>query len=100
MRYFFSVCLLVYAFVLRAQQHVDFIVAQDGSGDFTSVQAALNAVPDFRKNVTTIFVKRGVYKEKLTLATSKTNVKLVGEDRMNTIITYDDFASKKNRFGE
>lgn len=78
----------------------DFTVAKDGSGDFSTVQEAINAVPDFRKNKTTIFIKKGVYKEKLVLATSKTNVAFIGEDVNETILTYDDYASKKNRFGE
>jgi pectinesterase len=78
----------------------DFVVAADGSGDFKTVQEAINAVPDFRKNPTRILIRKGVYKEKLTLPTSKTNVAFVGEDRDQTILTYDDFASKKNRFGE
>jgi pectinesterase len=75
-------------------------VAKDGTGTFKTVQEAIDAVPDFRKNQTTIFIKNGVYKEKLILATSKTNVKFVGEDAMKTIITNDDFAQRKNRFGE
>ncbi|WP_167607233.1 pectinesterase family protein [Maribellus sediminis] len=78
----------------------DFVVAKDGSGDFSTVQEAIDAVPDFRKNRTTIFIKAGVYKEKLVLAASKTNVTFIGEDLEKTILTYDDFASKKNRFGE
>ena len=78
----------------------DFVVATDASGDFTTVQAAINAVPDYRRNPTTIFIRNGVYKEKLTLPGSKTNVKFIGEDWEKTILTYDDFASKKNRFGE
>jgi pectinesterase len=83
-----------------AQRKYDFIVDIKGSGDFKNVQDAIDAVPDFRKNQTTIFIRNGVYKEKLVLAASKTNVKLVGEEVTNTILTYDDFASKKNRFGE
>jgi len=78
----------------------DFTVAADGSGDFTTVQEAINAVPDFRKNRTAIFIKTGIYKEKLTLSASKTNVTFIGEDVDKTILTFDDFASKKNRFGE
>lgn len=78
----------------------DFVVAPDGSGDFRTVQEAINAVPDFRKNETRIFIKKGTYKEKLVLAGSKINVVFIGEDRDQTILTYDDFASKKNRFGE
>lgn len=78
----------------------DFVVAQDGSGDFSTVQEAIDAVPDFRKKRTTIFIKEGIYKEKLVLAASKTLVSFIGEDLENTILTYDDFAQKKNRFGE
>lgn len=82
------------------KESYDFIVAQDGSGDFRTLQDAFNAVPDFRKKQTRILLRKGVYKEKLTLATSKTNVRLMGEDLTRTVVTYDDYASKKNRFGE
>ncbi|MBF9222098.1 pectinesterase family protein [Hymenobacter ruricola] len=78
----------------------DFVVAQDGSGQYRTVQEAFNAVPDFRKKVTTIFIKKGTYKEKLVLAGSKQLVKLIGEDRDRTILTYDDYNQKKNIFGE
>ncbi|HEX8328565.1 MAG TPA: pectinesterase family protein [Hymenobacter sp.] len=78
----------------------DFVVAQDGSGKFRTVQEAFNAVPDFRKKVTTIFIKKGTYKEKLILAGSKHFVSLIGEDRDKTILTYDDYNQKKNIFGE
>ncbi|QJX47998.1 pectin esterase [Hymenobacter taeanensis] len=78
----------------------DFVVAQDGSGNYRTVQEAFNAVPDFRKKVTTIFIKNGTYKEKLILAGSKNLVKLIGEDLKNTILTYDDYNQKKNIFGE
>lgn len=78
----------------------DLIVAQDGSGNFKTVQEAINAVPDFRKKTTTIFIKKGIYKEKLVLAGSKQLVRLIGEDVDKTILTYDDWAQKKNAFGE
>lgn len=78
----------------------DFIVALDGSGDFKTVQAAINAVPDFRKQRTRVFIKTGTYKEKLVLPASKTNVTFVGESKDSTIITNDDFAQKLNSFGE
>ncbi|WP_223154564.1 pectinesterase family protein [Aestuariibaculum sediminum] len=77
-----------------------FIIDINGSGDFTSVQEAINAVPDFRKNETKIFIKNGIYKEKLVLPASKTNITFVGEDKFKTILTYDDFAQKHNKFGE
>ena len=71
---------------------VEKIVAQDGSGDYTTVQAAFDGVPDFYTGPYTIFVKNGTYYEKLLLPSSKVNVILIGEDRDNTILTYDDYA--------
>ena len=80
-------------------RHNDYVVAQDGSGDFFTVQEAINAVPDFRKEVrTTILVRKGTYKEKLIIPESKINISLIGEE--GTVLTYDGFANKKNVFGE
>jgi pectinesterase len=79
---------------------IDFIVASDGSGDFTKVQDAINTVPDLRANRTTILIKAGVYKEKLTVPPTKTNVTFIGEDTERTILTFDDYAAKPNRLGE
>lgn len=97
--FLFSMICLLSLFSVKAQER-HFTVAQDGSGDFKTVQDALNAVPDFRKVPTVIFIKNGLYKEKLILAPSKKLVKLVGESVDKTILTYDDFAAKKNIFGE
>lgn len=80
-------------------RYYDYVVAQDGSGDFFTVQEAINAVPDFRKNVrTTILVRRGVYKEKLIVPESKINISLLGQE--GAVISYDDYANKQNVFGE
>ncbi|WP_435133583.1 pectinesterase family protein [Formosa sp. A9] len=89
-------------FIVGNAQNPDhhFTVAKDGSAHFASVQQAIMAVPDFRKSETVIFIKNGVYKEKLILPTSKTNVTFIGENVNDVVITYDDYASKKNSFGE
>lgn len=80
-------------------RHYDFVVAKDGSGDFFTVQEAVNTVPDFRKEGRTmILVRPGVYKEKLIVPECKINVSLIGQD--GAVISGDDYASKKNRFGE
>jgi pectinesterase len=93
--------LLVAAISVKAQQKkYDLIVAKDGSGNFKTVQEAINAVPELRKQTTTIFIKNGIYKEKLTLPTNKTMVKFIGEQAEKTVITYDDYHQKKNSFGE
>ena len=83
----------------KYRRQYDFVVAKDGSGDFFTIQEAIDAVPDFRKNVrTTILVRKGVYKEKLVVPPSKINLSLVGE--AGAVLTYDDYADKPNRFGE
>ena len=72
--YLTLVLLLTVVAGMQAKDY-DIIVAQDGSGDYKTVQEAINAVPDFRKEKETrIFIRNGVYKEKLVLAECKLNV--------------------------
>lgn len=67
----------------------DIVVAQDGSGDFTTLQAAINAVPNNSDRRTVIYIKRGVYNtEKLIIPSVKKNVTLIGESRDETIVSY------------
>lgn len=80
-------------------RHYDYVVAQDGSGDFFTIQDAIDAVPDFRKNVrTTILVRKGTYNEKVVIPESKINISLIGQE--GAVIAYDDYADKMNVFGE
>ncbi|MBN2764312.1 MAG: T9SS type A sorting domain-containing protein, partial [Bacteroidales bacterium] len=74
-------------------------VAKDGSGDYTTVQAAFDAVPDLYTGTWTIYVKPGVYKEKLLLDKNKTNVVLRADHPDSVILTYDDYAGKSNGTG-
>src|SRR5690554_1442720 len=86
--------------LLVGEPKADFVVAADGSGDFTSVQEAIMAVPDFRKTPTIVVIRPGVYKEKLVLPASKTKVVFWGSSPEEVVLTYDDYAQKLNRFGE
>ena len=74
--------------------NVTRIVAKDGSGDYSSVQDAFDEIPNNYTGVYTIYVKNGEYYEKLLLEEEKVNVKLVGESRDSTILTYDDYAGR------
>lgn len=83
-------CLM--AGLARAQQQGQrVVVARDGSGNYRTVQEALNAVPKNNPTPITIFIKKGVYKEKLNLAKKQDNVRLVGEALEETILVYDDY---------
>lgn len=67
----------------------DITVAADGSGDFTSIQEAIDAVPDNSDDPTLIYIKVGLYDtEKLIVPGNKTNVVLIGESRDETVISY------------
>lgn len=79
---------------------VTYVVAQDGSGNFTTVQYAVNAVPDYRKKRSVIYIKNGVYNEKLILPASKQLIAFVGESADKTIIAYGDWSQKKSVLGE
>lgn len=71
-----------------------FTVAQDGSGDFRTIQDAVNAVRDHSQIRATIRVKNGTYREKLVIPAWKKNITLIGESLEHTIITNNDFSGK------
>jgi pectinesterase len=79
-------------FAQKSKTTYDIVVAKDGSGNFTKVQDSFDAVPDNNSKRTIIFIKSGIYKEKLKLISSKKNVTLIGESYKSTILTYDDYA--------
>jgi pectin methylesterase-like acyl-CoA thioesterase len=62
-------------------------VASDSTGDFASVQGALDFIPANNSTPVSIFVKKGVYTEMIYF-TNKHNITLVGEDRKQTVIQY------------
>lgn len=75
-------------------------MAKDGSGDFFTVQEAVNAVPDYsRQAATEIYVRPGVYREKVTVPASKQKIHIFGDDARTTVISWDDYALKTNSAG-
>lgn len=77
----------------------DIVVDANGTGDYATVQAALNSVEFLKTTETKIFIKNGIYKEKLELPKNKNNVTLIGESKENVILTYDNYASKPDGNG-
>ena len=90
--------LLPALFVVAQKQQ--WIVAKDGSGKFKTVQDAFNAVPLHNKKPVTIYIKTAIYKEKLHLDSTKNFITLIGEDKFNTILTYDDHTGKISLKGD
>jgi pectinesterase len=98
MKTVFLFALVVSSLVLNAQKKV--VVAKNGSGNFRTVQEAFNAIPANNKKAITVYVKNGTYKEKLHLDSGKVFVTLVGEDKFNTVLTYDDHTGKVSPKGD
>lgn len=68
-------------------------VARDGTAEFRNIDDALEVCRAFMEYHKVIFVKKGTYKEKLIIPSWLTNIEICGEDKDNTIITYDDHAN-------
>ncbi len=78
----------------------DFVVAKDGSGDFLTVQEAIDAAPDYcKQDETTIYIKDGIYSEKVTIPTNKQKLHLIGQSSEKTVITWSDYAKKAGPTG-
>lgn len=71
------------------------VVARDGTGEFRNVADAIEVCRAFMDYHKVIFVKRGIYKEKIVVPQWLANIEILGEDRDNTVITYDDHANVK-----
>ena len=77
-----------------AQERQDTIVVlRDGTGNFRTLQEAIESARAFMDYTVTIYVKNGVYKEKVIVPSWVENIDIIGEDRDKTIITYDDHAN-------
>src|ERR1017187_9356583 len=84
-----------------AVKPINIVVAADGSGQFTNVQAAIMSVPSgSRTNPVIIRVKPGTYKELIYVQREKRFFHLVGEDPEKTILTYDLYANIKGSDGK
>ena len=90
------VCLLAAALLFGQSKKV---VAKDGSGDFTTVQAAINSVPNGNRSMVIIYIRKGIYKECITISTAKSFIRFIGEEVENTKLTFDNYASKKDSAG-
>ena len=85
-----SFLLVIISMSIADAQTNKIVVAKDGSGNYTSVQKAFDALPFGNKKPITILIKKGIYKERLVLDSLKDFVILIGEDKNETILTFDN----------
>ncbi len=89
-------CTLFIVCAIQAKDKFDnpdtIVVSRDGTGQFRNVAEAIEVCRAFMEYHKVIYVKKGIYKEKITVPQWLTNIEICGEDRDNTIITWDDHA--------
>ena len=66
----------------------DAVVAQDGTGNYKTVQEAIDAAPTGRIAPWLIFVKSGTYEELVTIPENKPFIHLIGQDKEKTVVCY------------
>lgn len=88
-----TLLILLFGISVKAQQQDTVIVARDGTGKYRTVQEAVEGVRAFMDYTVIIYVKNGIYKEKLVIPSWVKNVEIIGESSEGTVITYDDHAN-------
>jgi pectinesterase len=84
----------------KSKQGKKIIVARDGSGQFSTIQEAFNSIPAGNADPITVFVKPGLYQEKLVLDSTRPFITLVGENKWNTVISWNDHTGKLSPNGD
>ena len=94
-------CLLaaILLFSFNSAKAYDLIVAKDGSGNYTTVQAAINAAPTGLTAPYYIYIENGTYTEVITIPSNKPFIYLIGQSVAKTILTYNNGASTSNGSG-
>ena len=76
-------------------QYYHIVVSADGHGDYKTVQEAINACPDYsHKEITRILIRKGVYKEMVSIPHTKFRLYIKGEDARSTVITWNKYAKQ------
>ncbi len=95
------ILLLSLSSILSSAQTIENLfeltVAQDGSGNFKTIQEAINNVRDHAEIRVTITIKPGIYNEKVVIPFFKRNITLKGMDKEKTVISYNDYSGKPFR---
>ena len=92
------VCSLIGEQIPELAKHLQYyhiVVSADGHGDYKTVQEAINACPDYsHKEITRILIRKGIYKEMVSIPHTKFRLYIKGEDARNTVITWNKYAKQ------
>ena len=81
--------------IARHFVYYDIVVAQDGTGDYFTVQEAIDACPDYsHEEITRILIRNGVYNEMVTIPHNKFRLHIIGESADSTVISCGKYAKQ------
>jgi pectinesterase len=95
MKQYFLLILFSVTAIFSFSQKNTITVAQDGSGDYKTVQSALDAIPSHSSKRVTINIKKGTYKEVIIVDATKNFISFKGEDAATTILSFNNHAGTK-----
>ena len=91
----FTLCSKVFSQTSNPQQYkYVFTVAKDGSGDYKYIQDAIDAMRVYPLAPITLYIKNGIYNEKIELPANNTDVSFIGESVDKTIINFNDYSGR------
>lgn len=76
------------------QYQYTFTVAKDGSGDYRYIQDAIDAMRVYPLAAITLYIKNGVYTEKIEVPATNTDIIFIGESVEKTIIQFNDYSGR------
>jgi pectinesterase len=97
MKRILSLYLLLSCTVVYGQYQTEIHVVQDGTGDFTTIQEAIDEAKSFPDTRITIYIKNGVYEEKVKVHAWNSRLTLKGESTDGVIVRWNDYFAKINR---
>jgi len=77
----------------KSLQYYHIVVSADGHGDCRTVQEGIDACPDYsHQEITRILIRKGTYKEMVSIPHTKFRLYIKGEGADNTLLTFDKYA--------
>lgn len=71
----------------------EITVDQSGHGNFSSIQSAINSIPSNNNRWICIFIKAGIYREKVKIPYDRPYIILKGQGKRTTQVIWDDHQS-------
>lgn len=95
----FLLCSLLGCILQAQEPYQKIVVAQNGTGDFTQIQEAINSTRDLGPSYVQLYIKNGIYDENIEIPSWKHQLTFIGESRDGTIIRGNNYSGKLTKDG-